>query len=99
LVLANDLCISHGFGLGEALDMHHFLSVRELAANVCLKGGLDSCSPAAKTTRWDAIAKDQVPAWLVDAWLAFCAGLESVNLAVHLNVIWWLKASGTNGIN
>jgi hypothetical protein len=79
--------------------VNHFLGVRELAANVCSEGGLNACSPAAESACWDAIAEYQVPAWLINAWLAFCAGLEAVNLAVHLNVIWWLKASGTNGVN
>jgi hypothetical protein len=77
----------------------HFLGVRELAANVCPESGLDARSPAAKAPCWDAIAKHQVPAWLVDAWLAFGARFESMNLAIHLNVIWWFKASGPDGIN
>jgi hypothetical protein len=98
-VLANDLCVAHCFGLGKALNVDHFLGVRELSANVCPESGLNACSPAAKSACRDAIAKHQVPTGFVDTWLAFCARFEAVNLAVHLNVIWWLKASGPDGVN
>jgi hypothetical protein len=79
--------------------VNHFLGVGELSANVCLKSGLDASPPAAKASRGDAIAKHQVPTGLINAWLAFGARFEAVNLAIHLNVIWRLKASGPDGIN
>jgi hypothetical protein len=79
--------------------VNHFFGVRELSANVCLESGLDASPPAAKASRGDAIAKDQVPAWLINAWLALGARFEAVNLAVHLNVIWRFKASGPYGVN
>jgi hypothetical protein len=79
--------------------MRHFLKFSELAPNVSPKSKFNTRTPAPKAASRYAIAKDQVPARLVTvAWRSLCAGAKPVNLAVEMNLIWWLKPRSSHGV-
>ena len=100
LMLALQCCVSQGFGLCQAFEVGHFLNLSELASYVCTPCHFHACSPASEPTSWDAITEHQVPAWLVTvARRSFGTGLEPMNLSIHQDFFWWLKACCTHCVN
>jgi hypothetical protein len=83
--------VPKGFGLGKALGVGHLLGLGELAAYVGTPRLLHAHAPAAKATSGDAVTKDKIPAGFVAvAGRAFRARAKAVNLAVKINLFWWL---------
>ena len=70
------------------------LGLGHLGGGLAAPGRVQARPPAAKTTGWDAIAVQHVPARFVGG---LAAGAEPVHCAIVVNVIWHLQASGGDG--